>query len=96
MCSYRNAPGVNVFSTTPNHPFKNESMNGRNKDYDYGSGTSMSSPMAAAVAALIFSTEHGSSNVTVRSRLEATADGIPGTGTYWSAGKVNAERAVAP
>ena len=90
------APGVNVFSTTPNHPFKNESINGRQKNYDYGSGTSMSSPMSAAVAALIWSSKHGSSNSAVRSRLEATADDIPGTGTYWSAGRVNAERAVAP
>lgn len=88
------APGLNVFSTTPNHPFKNETINGRQKNYDYGSGTSMSSPMTAAVAALIWSSGHGTSNSVVRAHLEATADDIPGTGTYWSAGRVNAERAV--
>lgn len=89
------APGLNVFSTTPNHPFKNETINGRQKNYDYGSGTSMSSPMTAAVAALTWSSPYGTSNSAVRSRLEATADDIPGTGAYWSAGRVNAERAVA-
>lgn len=90
------APGVNVFSTTPNHPFKNETINGRSRDYDYGSGTSMSSPMAAGVAALVWSTPYGTSNSSVRARMEATADKIPGTGTYWSAGRVNAAGAVAP
>ena len=90
------APGANVFSTTPNHPFKNETINGRSKNYDYGSGTSMSSPMAAGVAALVWSTPYGTSNSSVRNRLQATADKIPGTGTYWSAGRVNAAGAVAP
>jgi thermitase len=88
------APGVNIFSTTPNHPFKNETINGRSKNYDYGSGTSMSSPATAAVAALIWSSEYGTSNSAVRSRLQGTADKIPGTGTYWSAGRVNAANAV--
>ena len=90
------APGENVFSTTPNHDFKNQTINGRSKNYDYGSGTSMSSPMVAATAALVWSTPHGTSNSSVRSRLQGTADKIPGTGTYWSAGRVNAANAVAP
>ncbi len=90
------APGVNVFSTTPNHPFKNETINGRSKNYDYGSGTSMSSPTAAGVTALVWSTPYGTSNSSVRNRLQVTADKIPGTGTYWSAGRVNAANAVAP
>jgi hypothetical protein len=38
----------------------------------------------------------GTSNSLVRSRLQATADKIPGTGTYWSAGRANAANAVAP
>ena len=50
------APGENVFSTTPNHDFKNRTINGHSKYYDYGSGTSMSSPMVAATAALVWST----------------------------------------
>lgn len=68
---------------------------GTSKNYDYGSGTSMSSPMTAAVAALVWSTPHVTSNSSERSRLQATADKIAGTGTYWSAGRVNAANAVA-
>ncbi|MDP3934663.1 MAG: S8 family serine peptidase [Candidatus Giovannonibacteria bacterium] len=80
------APGENIFSTFPNHPYAiNKSLN-----YDYGSGTSMATPMTAAAAALIWSTPYGTSASAVRSRLETTADKISGTGTYWSAGRVNA------
>ena len=86
------APGQDIFSTFPNHPYKiNKSAN-----YDYGSGTSMATPMTSAAAALIWSTGYGTSASSVRSRLESTADKIPGTGTYWSAGRVNAEAAVTP
>ena len=86
------APGENIFSTFPNHPYViNKSLG-----YDFGSGTSMATPMTSAVAALIWSTPYGTSASMVRNRLEATADKIPGTGTYWSKGRVNAANAVAP
>ena len=86
------APGENIFSTFPNHPYKiNKSLG-----YDFGSGTSMATPMTSAVAALIWSTSYGNSASQVRARLESTADQITGTGTYWSAGRVNAANAVAP
>ena len=88
------APGVNVFSTFPNHPFTIQSLYGRSQNYDFGSGTSMSSPMVAGVAALVWSTSYGTSNSAVRSRVQSTADAIPGTGTYWANGRVNAARAV--
>jgi len=86
------APGENIFSTFPNHPYKiNKSLG-----YDFGSGTSMSTPMTSAVAALIWSTPYGNSASKVRTRLESTADKIAGTGTYWSKGRVSAAKAVAP
>jgi thermitase len=86
------APGENIFSTFPNHPYKiNKSPN-----YDFGSGTSMATPMVSATAALIWSTGYGTSVSLVRNRLESTADKIPGTGTYWSAGRIDAAAAVAP
>src|SRR3989344_1950704 len=86
------APGVDIFSTFPNHPYKiNKSLG-----YDFGSGTSMATPMTSAVAALIWSTPYGTSASMVRNRLQATADKIPGTGTYWSAGRVNAANAISP
>lgn len=88
------APGFNVFSTFPNHPFVIQSLYGRSLNYDFGSGTSMSSPMVAGVAALVWSTPYGTTNTSVRSRVQSTADAIPGTGTYWANGRVNAARAV--
>ena len=85
-------PGENIFSTFPNHSYKiNKSLG-----YDFGSGTSMATPMTSAVAALVWSTPYGTSASQVRTRLESTADKIAGTGTYWSSGRVNAARAVAP
>lgn len=93
------APGVSIYSTwndgTSSHdpqPFCDSTG-----CYKYASGTSMATPMTAAVAALIWSTPtYGTSAASVRDRLEKTADKIPGTGTYWSAGRVNAANAVAP
>lgn len=85
------APGENIFSTFPTHPYKiNKSLG-----YDFGSGTSMATPMVSGTAALIWSTGYGSSVSAVRARLESTADKIAGTGTYWSAGRINAASAVA-
>src|SRR3990167_7535642 len=78
------APGVNVFSTFPNHPYKiNKSPN-----YDYGSGTSMATPMVSAAAALVWSTPYGISNSQVRARVELTADDISGTGSLPASGRV--------
>lgn len=86
------APGENIFSTFPTHPYKiNKSLG-----YDFGSGTSMATPMVSGTAALIWSTGYGTSVSSVRNRLESTADKIPGTGTYWSAGRIDAAVAVAP
>lgn len=85
------APGQDIFSSFPNHPY---TIN-KNLNYDFGSGTSMATPMTSATAALIWSTSYGTSASNVRSRLESTADKIAGTGTYWSAGRVNAANAVA-
>jgi thermitase len=86
------APGVNIYSTFPNHTYTiNKSLG-----YDFASGTSMATPMTAATAALIWSTSYGTSASSVRSRLESTADKISGTGKFWSKGRINAQRAVTP
>ena len=53
------APGANVYSTFPNHPFVLGTQNGRSQGYDVGNGTSMSSPIVAAVAALAWSSHAG-------------------------------------
>jgi thermitase len=89
------APGVNVYSTFPNHPFVLGTQNGRSTGYDIGSGTSMASPIVAGVAALVWNTPAGTANSTVREKVQSTADNIDGTGTLWEHGRVNACEAVA-
>lgn len=88
------APGVNVYSTFPNHKTVIGRQYGRSLGYDIGSGTSMAAPIVAAVAALTWSSPAGTSNLSVRGKLESTADKISGTGTNWANGRVNANNAV--
>ena len=72
------APGVNILST-----YKN--------DYEYFSGTSMSTSFVSGVAGLIFSQNPSWSNSQVRVRLEETADDV---GHYFDDGRINACRVV--
>ena len=88
------APGVNIYSTFPNHTFVLGTQNNRSFGYDVGNGTSMSAPIVAATAALAWSSHAGATNTTVRANLDSTADKSPGTGTYWAHGRVNANNAV--
>ena len=88
------APGVNVYSTFPNHPFVLGTQNNRSQGYDVGNGTSMSSPIVAGVAALAWSSHAGATQKSVRENVERTADKISGTSTYWAHGRVNANNAV--
>lgn len=83
------APGVNILSTLPNHA----NALGVN-NYGYMSGTSMATPFVSGVAALVWATPYGKSNSSVVSRIENTADRVPGTGVYWLYGRVNAWNAV--
>jgi thermitase len=88
------APGENVYSTFPNHPFALGDARGRSQNYDYGNGTSMSAAYVAGLAALVWNTPASTSNQLVRYCIEQRADRIPGTGTYWIHGRVNADKAV--
>ena len=88
------APGVNVYSTFPNHKFVIGTQNNRSFGYDVGNGTSMSSPIVAATAALAWSANPAATNTSIRTKVQSTADKIGGTGTYWANGRVNACRAV--
>jgi thermitase len=75
------APGVSIVSS-----YKG--------DYSYLSGTSMATPYVAGLAALLFGQNPGWNNSQVRNRIESTSDIIPGTGTYWAKGRINACKAV--
>jgi subtilisin family serine protease len=76
------APGVMILST------------GKDGDYVWMSGTSMATPHAAGVAALVWTTGYGTSNQAVVDRLFSTADRIAGTGSDWVYGRINAASAV--
>jgi thermitase len=82
------APGVNIFSTLPNVP------TGWGQGYGSISGTSQATAFVAGLAGLVWSSPFGGSNAAVRARIEATCDRIPGTGTLWVNGRINAARAV--
>jgi thermitase len=90
------APGVNVYSTFPNRTFALAEPNNRSLKYDIGNGTSVSSAIVAATAALVWSPDPGATQTSVRTKVESTADKINGTGTNWAHGRVNACRAVTP
>jgi thermitase len=83
------APGSDILSSV------NPNLNGGN-EYAYFSGTSMATPAVAGLVGLLWSTSWGTSAQSVINRLEATADAIPGTGTNWQYGLINAAAAVAP
>jgi vibriolysin len=90
---------VNVFGAFPNcatgTPFTlGGSPNFKQCDYDYGSGTSASTPIVAGVAAIVWSAAPGRTALEVRAALEDSAQDIPGT-NYDGAGRVSAECALA-
>jgi thermitase len=89
------APGVNVFGAFPHcggaHFVLQDSPYNKACDYDYGNGTSASTPIAAGVGALVMG-EGGLSNAAVRDLLFQTADEVPGTKD--GAGRVNACKAL--
>ena len=88
------APGVAVYSTFPNHDFALAGQNHRALNYDIGSGTSMATPIVAAVAALAWKAQATPTASSVRASVESSGDIKPGMETYWAHGRVNACTAV--
>jgi thermitase len=90
------APGVNVYTTTPTyHVSMNDDYNWT-MNYSYTNGTSFSCPMAAGVAALIWSCHPNITSTQVKYQLERTCDdiGTPGFDIYYGNGRINAQKAV--
>lgn len=80
------APGVNIYSTTPNG------------SYTYLDGTSMASPHVAGLAALIWSKNSSLSNTKVRELIETTTDNIDAKNSSFigklGTGRINAYKAL--
>jgi thermitase len=78
------APGSYIFSTMPDSA------------YAYNSGTSMSAPFAAGVAALVWSRFPNMTRDQVRQQLLRTSDDLGDSGfdIYFGCGRVNARKAV--
>jgi len=88
------APGVYILSTMPDSAVLLNTSYGFHEGYEALSGTSMAAPHVAGLAALLWTTEYGVDNASVRARIEGTADRVRGTGTCWRWGRINAYRAV--
>lgn len=84
------APGSAIYSTYPTSRFS--SSDGSYSGYEILSGTSMATPIVAGSAGLLAS--QGLNNAQIRDRLGSTADAISGTGSSWSNGRLNLQRAV--
>jgi thermitase len=80
------APGVNVLST----------YNGSNTNYATASGTSMSTPHVAGVAAVIYGRYPGATASTIRSKLVASVDdlGAAGRDNVFGFGRANLAKAA--
>lgn len=85
------APGQYVYSTMPTYPVGLNSY-GYAQNYDYLSGTSMASPTAAGVAALLRARSPDFTPAQVEERMKSTADdlGTAGRDDSFGSGRVNA------
>jgi thermitase len=81
------APGVEIVSL-------DNSDQGASAGYRRVSGTSQAAPHVAGAAALVWTTPFGTSSQAVVDRLTSMADRLPGTGTLWTHGRLNAAAAV--
>lgn len=86
------APGVDIWSTLPDHAHFINSEYGAGLGYGYLSGTSMAAPHVAGLAGLVWATNPDASNTLVRSRIENTCVDMIGRATLY--GRVDAYQAV--
>ncbi|MEW6555444.1 MAG: S8 family serine peptidase [Actinomycetota bacterium] len=86
------APGVDIYSTLPTYDVMFNSYYGDPKDYAYCSGTSMATPMAAGLGALVLSRNPKYTRAQVQQAIQAGADdkGSAGWDSYFGHGRINA------
>lgn len=90
------APGVNIYTTMPTYHVSLNDDHNWTMNYSYTNGTSFSCPMAAGVAALIWSNHPNITSTQVKYQLERTCDdiGAPGFDIYYGNGRINAQKAI--
>ncbi|WP_406603735.1 S8 family serine peptidase [Neobacillus rhizosphaerae] len=83
------APGVGIFSTCPTHTNVIGCIN-------FGSlnGTSQAAPFVSGLASLIKATFPLLSNQAIRLAIESSTDDVPGSGTLYQFGRINANAAI--
>jgi subtilisin family serine protease len=89
------APGQAIMSTMPSYPVSINSE-GSLENYDYLDGTSMASPMAAGVGALILARAPGLTALQVEQNIEKYAEdkGAVGRDDQFGSGRLNAYRSL--
>ncbi len=89
------APGRYIYSTMPTYAAALNSR-GYGQDYDYLSGTSMATPMAAGLAALIVShrSEYSPQQVELAMELHAADLGVPGRDDHFGHGRIDARASL--
>lgn len=85
------APGQNIYSTMPTYPVGMNSY-GLSADYDFLTGTSMATPMAAGLAALVLSENPALKPPEIEQLMKSNADdlGDSGRDDYFGYGRINA------
>ena len=84
---------VKIVSTMPTAPCVMTAQAGFMNNYDAMSGTSMATPMAAGVVALVMSAHPDWTIDQVQDAIEKTSDAI-GPAPFFGRGRVNAGKAV--
>ncbi len=92
------APGLNIYSTMPTYATYDSGVWGASLNYDWMSGTSMSTPIVAGVGAMIRSIKPNYTAANVALRLQNTAQhlGPAGRNDYFGWGLVDALAALQP